>query len=202
LGAYHDRLDALRRLAKDRAATPAEKATARRFAKALADKIGKRPRRVRRKGAGAALPEPPGGEVAAPWIIWLQAALHKIAVAGKWVHAVWIVSLIGLVLISVFVAKPATPGGRHLPRADDGTLLAVAFAMIAVAGLLGFASWWLRTWCGERLRPALIFLTHHAPRSVIASGAGLSAYLEDRFEWPTLFAFATTLAVVFAICIP
>jgi hypothetical protein len=32
MGADHDRLDALRRLAKDRAATPAEKATARRFA--------------------------------------------------------------------------------------------------------------------------------------------------------------------------
>src|SRR5262249_47338614 len=57
--ADHNRLDALRRLAKDRAATPAEKATARRFAKALAAKIGKRPRRSRRKGPGAALPEPP-----------------------------------------------------------------------------------------------------------------------------------------------
>jgi len=45
MGADHIRLDALRRLAKDRAATPAEKATARRLAKALADKIGKRPRR-------------------------------------------------------------------------------------------------------------------------------------------------------------
>ena len=50
MGADHNRLDALRRLAKDRAATPAEKATARRLAKALADKIGKRPHRSRRKG--------------------------------------------------------------------------------------------------------------------------------------------------------
>ena len=43
MSADHNTLDALRRLAKDRAATPAEKATARRFAKALAAKIGKRP---------------------------------------------------------------------------------------------------------------------------------------------------------------
>jgi hypothetical protein len=35
MSADHNRLDALRRVAKDRAATPAEKATARRFAKAL-----------------------------------------------------------------------------------------------------------------------------------------------------------------------
>jgi hypothetical protein len=38
MSADHDRLDALRRLAKDWAATPAEKATARRLAKALAAK--------------------------------------------------------------------------------------------------------------------------------------------------------------------
>ena len=47
MGADHNRLDALRRLAKDRAATPAKKATARRLAKALADKIGKPPGRSR-----------------------------------------------------------------------------------------------------------------------------------------------------------
>jgi len=55
LGADRNTLDALRRLAKDRAATPAEKATARRLAKALAAKIGKRPRRSRRKGHGPVL---------------------------------------------------------------------------------------------------------------------------------------------------
>src|SRR5215467_13043839 len=59
MGADHNTLDALRRMAKDRAATPAEKATARRLAKALAAKIGKRPRRSRRKGYGPALPVPP-----------------------------------------------------------------------------------------------------------------------------------------------
>jgi hypothetical protein len=44
MGADHNRLDALRRLAKGPAATPAEKASARRLAKALADNIAKRPR--------------------------------------------------------------------------------------------------------------------------------------------------------------
>lgn len=43
MSADHNRLEALRRLANDRAATPAEKATARRLAKAFADKLGKRP---------------------------------------------------------------------------------------------------------------------------------------------------------------
>jgi hypothetical protein len=74
MGADHDRLDALRRLAKDRAATPAEKTTARRLAKALAAKIGKRPRRSRRKGHGAALPEPPAARSRRRWIVWLEAA--------------------------------------------------------------------------------------------------------------------------------
>jgi hypothetical protein len=33
--------------------------------------------------------------------------------------------------------------------------------MIAIAGLLAFVAWWLKTWRSERLRPALIFLTEH-----------------------------------------
>jgi hypothetical protein len=40
MGADHNRLDALRRLAKDSAATPGEKATARRLAKPLANRQG------------------------------------------------------------------------------------------------------------------------------------------------------------------
>jgi hypothetical protein len=88
MSADHNRLDALRRLAKDRAATPAEKATARRFAKALAAKIGKRPRRSRRKGSGAALPEPPAARWRRRWVAWLEAVLHKMALAASWVHAI------------------------------------------------------------------------------------------------------------------
>src|SRR5215813_1315696 len=86
MSADHNTLDALRRLAKDRAATPAEKATARRLAMALAAKIGNRPRRGRRTGHGAALPEPPAARRRRLWIAWLEGALNKIEVAG-WVAA-------------------------------------------------------------------------------------------------------------------
>jgi hypothetical protein len=71
--ADHDGLDALWRVVKDQAATPAEKATARRLAKALAAKIGKRPRRSRRKNHAAALPEPPAARWRRHWIVWLAA---------------------------------------------------------------------------------------------------------------------------------
>src|SRR5215467_11360704 len=81
MSADHNTLDALRRLAKDRAATPAEKATARRLAMALVAKIGNRPRRGRRKDHGAALPEPPTARRRRLWIVWLEGALNKIEVA-------------------------------------------------------------------------------------------------------------------------
>jgi len=77
MSADHNTLDALRRLAKDRAATPAEKATARRLAMALAAKIGNRPRRGRRTGHGAALPEPPAARRRRLWIAWLEGALIR-----------------------------------------------------------------------------------------------------------------------------
>jgi hypothetical protein len=202
MSADHNRLDALRRLAKDRAATPAEKAAARRFPKALADKIGKRPRRNRRKGHAAALPEPPAARWRRQWIIRLEAALHKIAVAGGWVHGIWMVSLIGMVLVLIFGSEAVQRQVSDIYLARTLGLLALGLVLIAIAGLVVFIAWWLRTWRGERLRPALIFLTEHAPWLMIASGAGLSAYLEDRFEWPTLLAFATTMVLMFAICIP
>jgi hypothetical protein len=123
-------------------------------------------------------------------------------VAGKWVHGVWIVSIIGLVFVSVFGGEAVQRQAGDIYLVWTLGLLAVAFAMMAIAGLLVFVAWWLSTWRGERLRPALIFLTEHAPWLMIASGAGLSAYLEDRFEWPTLLAFATTMVLMFAICIP
>jgi hypothetical protein len=203
MGADHDRLDALRRLAKDRAATPAEKVTARRFAKALADKIGKRPRRGRRKGGAAALPEPPAARWRRLWIAWLEAALHKIAVAGKWLHVVWFVSVIGLVLMFVFGSKAVRNQAGDVYLVRTLGLLAVAFAMIAVAGLLALAAWWLKTWRGERLRPALILLAKDVmPWLAATAGTGLFVYLEYRFKWPTLLGDATNMAVMFAICIP
>jgi hypothetical protein len=202
MSADHDRLDALRRLAKDRAASPAERATARRFAKTLAEKIGKRPRRSRRKGHDAALPEPPAARWRRRWIVRFELALHKIAVAGHWLHGIWALSIICLVLVSVFGsdAVQRQAGDVYLMRTLG--LLAAGFAMVAVAGLLAFAAWWLRTWRGERLRPALIFMTEYVPWfAMTTAGIGLSIYLEDHFKWPTLLVFGTTIAVTFAISV-
>jgi hypothetical protein len=199
----HDRLDALRRLAKDRAATPAEKAAARRFAKALAAKIGKRPRRGRRRGPSAALPEPPAARWRRLWLVWLEAALHKIAVAGHWLHGIWALSIICLLLVSVFGsdAVQRQAGDVYLMRTLG--LLAAGFALAAIAGLLVFAAWWLKTWRSERLRPALIFVTEHVfGFGILAACIGLSIHLEDSLKWPMWLVLATTWAAMFVIGIP
>jgi hypothetical protein len=155
MSADHDRLDALRRLAKDRAATPAEKATARRFAKALAAKLGKRPRQSRRKRPSAALPEPPAARWRRQWIIRLEAVLHKIAVAGKWVHGVWIVSIIGLVFVSAFGGEAVQRQAGDIYLVRTLGLLAVVFTMMAIAGLLYFPNQACARVCndGRRHRP-------------------------------------------------
>jgi hypothetical protein len=203
MSADHNRLDALRRLAKDRAATPAEKATARRMAKALAEKIGKRPRRSRRKGHAPALPEPPAARWRRIWLVWLEAALHKIAVAGAWLHVVWIASLVGMVLISVFGSDALQRQMRDIYFVRTLGLLGAGLATMAIAGLLAFSAWWLRTWRNERLRSALIFLAEHVPWfAMTIAGIGLWIYLEDHFKWPALLAYATTMAVMFAISFP
>ena len=202
MSADHNRLDALRRLAKDRAATPAEKATARRLAKALAAKIGKRPRRGQRMTGAAALPEPPAARWRRLWIVRLEAALHKIAVAGKWVHAIWIVSLLGLVLIAVFGSEAVQRQAGDIWFVRTLGLLAVGFAMMVIAGLLAFAAWLLKTWRSERLRPALIFLTECVPWLATMAGFGLAVNLEDRFKWPGLLTIAATWVMALAISIP
>src|SRR5215510_16547270 len=102
MSADHNTLDALWRLAKDRAATPVEKATARRFAEALAAKIGNRFRQGQRKSHGTALPEPPTARRRRLWIVWLEGALNKIEVAGWWLHGIWIASIIVLGPLLVF----------------------------------------------------------------------------------------------------
>jgi hypothetical protein len=163
MSADHNTLDALRRLAKDRAATPAEKATARRLAKALAAKIGKRPRRSRRKGHGPALPEPPAARWRRQWVAWLEAVLHKIAVAGSWVHVIWIASLIGLVLMLVFGTEAVRRQAGEVYVMRTLGLLAVVLLVMPLAWFLKLLVWWLKTWNGERLRPALVFLTEHVP---------------------------------------
>jgi hypothetical protein len=194
MSADHNTLDALRRLAKDRAATPAEKATARRLAKVLAAKIGKRPRRSRRKGHGPALPEPPAARWRRVWVVWLEAALNKIAVAGEWVYWFWIASLIVIgpaVIIGVgtdFMRQQV--GYIYLVRSLG--LVAVALVMMAIAGGLAFAAWWLITWRGERLRPALVSLTKTVPWFATVC---LVAYLDHRFK-PILARLAVTPAVM------
>jgi hypothetical protein len=195
MSADHNTLDALRRLAKDRSATPAEKATARRLAKALAAKIGKRPPRSRRKTHGAALPEPPAARWRRQWITWIEVALHKLAVAARWVHVVWLASLIGLVLMLVL--------GTETVRRQAGGLMAVGLLVIPIAGLLKLLAWWLQTWNGERLRPALVFLIRHVPWLGLAAGAiAVNIYLEEHLKWPMLLAFAAAMLPMYAIGIP
>ena len=203
MGADHNTLDALRRMAKDRATTPAEKATARRLAKALAAKIGKRPRRSRRKGNGPALPEPPAARWRRVWVVWLEAALDRIAIAGWWLHVAWIVSIIVLVLMFVTPSDSMRQqaGGFYLVRTL--VLVAAALIMMISGGLFAFAAWWLKTWRSERLRPALLFLSQGVPwLAMMAASMGLIMYLENRLRWPSLVATAAACVVPFAIIAP
>jgi hypothetical protein len=91
-------------------------------------------------------------------------------------------------------------------------LVAVTLIMMAMAGALAFAVWWLKTWRGERLRPALVSLTQGVPWFAIMR---LLAYLDHRFFKPnlaslsaaqTMIGFLAMLAVTSAamvtICIP
>src|SRR5215470_17096064 len=176
--ADHNRLDALRRLAKDRAATPAEKATARRFAKALAAKIGKRPHRSRRKNPGAALPEPPAARWRRRWVAWLEAVLLKMAVALSWVHMIWLASLIGLVLMAVFGTHAVRRQASDVFLMRAVGLMAVGLLIVPLVGLFTLLAWWLKTWRSERLRPTLVFLSEHVPMfAMVAASLGLSVYL-------------------------
>jgi uncharacterized membrane protein len=79
--------------------------------------------------------------------------LHKIEVAGSWLHVVWIVSLIGMVLVLVFGSETMRrqAGDIYIVR----TLWLLAAALVAISGLRALAAWWLKTWRGERLREAL-----------------------------------------------
>jgi hypothetical protein len=111
------------------------------FAKALADKIGKRPRRSRHKSHAAALPEPPAARWWRRWRVRLEAALHKIAVAGKWLRAVWIVSIVALVLMNAFRSEAVRRQAGDIYLVRTLGLVAVVFAMMAIAGLLTFIAW-------------------------------------------------------------
>jgi hypothetical protein len=199
----HERLAALRRITVKRGATKAEAATAKRLADKLAAKIGKKPRARRRKGQAAALPEPPAARWRRLWLVWLEAALHKIAVAGHWVHGIWIVSIIGMLLIFVFGSDTLRREASDIYIVRTLGLLGAGLALMTIAGLLAFAIWWLRTWRSERLRSAVIFLSEHVPEfAMVAACIGLSIYLENHWKCPWLLAYATTLAVMAAFGIP
>jgi hypothetical protein len=203
MSADHNRLDALRRLAKDRAATPAEKATARRLARALAAKIGNRPRHSRRKASGAALPEPPAARWRRFWVLWLEAALQKIEVAGSWVHVIWIASLIGLVLMFVFGTEAVRRQAGEVLVVRTFGLLAVVLLVVPITCFLKLLAWWLKTWRDERLRPALVFLSRHVLWLGMAAGAiATNVYLENHLKWPMLLAYAAAMVAMYAICIP
>src|SRR5262245_39805811 len=75
--------------------------------------------------------------------------------------------------------------------------------MMISGGLFAFAAWWLKTWRGERLRPALLFLSQGVPwLAMMAASMGLIMYLENRLKWPSLVASAAACVVPFAIIAP
>jgi hypothetical protein len=204
----HERLDALRRLARDRAATPAEKATARRLAKALAARIGEWRRGSRRKGNGAALPEPPEGRWRRIWGNRLDGMLD-------W--ADWLTMKAMPVLLVLFALPPVVFAldfltghklipGEHILAAflvKYGVLFALVILSAIILGPIILVRWWIRTWRSERLRPVLVFLSQHVPwLAMLAATLALNAYLESRLKWPTLLAFAVALAAMYAIAVP
>ena len=181
MGADHNRLDALRRLAKDRAATPAKKATARRLAKALADKIGKRPQRGRRRGQGPACQSHRrrgGGACGSP-------GLRLRSIRSRWPGVGYTAS--GSSASSAWCSCSCSGSEAVRRQAGDVylvrtlALVAVALVIVVATALFTFIAWWLKTWRGERLRPALVFLNKHVPGfAMMAVCIGLSAYLEHR----------------------
>jgi hypothetical protein len=74
------------------------------------------------------LPEPPAARWRRPCILWLEAALHKIAVAGRWLHRFWIVSIIGLTLVFVFGTEAVRRLAFDVYFVRTSALVAVALA--------------------------------------------------------------------------
>jgi len=196
MSADHNTLDALRRLTKNRAATPAEKATARRLAMALAAKIGNRPRRGRRKGHGAALPEPPAARRRRLWIVWLEGALNKIEVAGWWLHGIWIVSIVVLGPLLVFGSDAVRQQVFDVYLVRSLGLVGAALVMATVAGLLTFVAWWLRTLPGERLRSAHAWSAKTLPPiGIMGAAITAGAMIEHRVTGRSVLVECATMIV-------
>jgi hypothetical protein len=71
--------------------------------------------------------------------------LHKIAVAGSWLHVIWIVSVIGMLFVLVFGSETLRRRAVDVYFVRTVGLLAVALVVIGVAGLLKITAWWLKT---------------------------------------------------------
>jgi hypothetical protein len=162
-----ERLAALRRVTVKRGATRAEAATAKRLADQLAARLGKRPSRRRRKGPQVALPEPPGWRRKRLWLLWLEAALDKIAWAASILHGFWIASLAILIIVPVLFGLETAIRFSALYLARGLILIAVALLLGLAAMLLAVAAWWLRTLPGERLRATVLWTVGVLPFGLI-----------------------------------
>ena len=123
--------------------------------------------------------------------------------AGWWLHVAWIGSIVVMVLMFITPSDSMRQqaSGFYLVRTMG--LVAAAVIMMIAGGLFAFAAWWLKTWRGERLRPALLFLSQGVPwLAMMAVSIGLIMYLENRLKWPSLVASAVACVVPFAIIAP
>src|SRR5262249_3614248 len=112
---------------------------------------------------------------------------HKIWLAGRWVHGIWIVSLVAVVLVMLFGSEAVRRLVAEVYLVRTLGLVAAGLAMMTLGGLLTFVALWLRTWRNERLRSALVFLAEHVPWfAMLAAGIGVSVYLEGHSKWPHL----------------
>src|SRR5262249_4002189 len=137
------------------------------------------------------------------WIARLEAALHKVVVAGAWLHAIWLASLVGMGLVLALGSDALRKQANDVYFIRTLWLLAAALIIMAIAGALMLTKWWLKTWRRERLRPALVFVAEQlATVTLITACVGVGEYLEKHLKWPGLLAFAVSLIVAVALSFP
>lgn len=151
-----ERLAALRRITVKRGATKAEAATAKRLADQLAARLGKRPRRGRRKGPKVALPEPSRYRRKRLWLFWLEAGLEKIVWAIVLLKIFWVATLPIAIGLLVFAHDDLRKQVENLYFARALLLMAGGLVLGGVGAALATVVWWLRTLPGERLRGAVL----------------------------------------------
>jgi len=115
----------------------------------------------------------------------------------------WIGSIIVLVLMFAIPSDSVRQQAGDFYLVRTLGLVTAALIMMITGGIFALAAWWLKTWRGERLRPALLFLSQGVPwLAMMAASIGLIMYLENRLKWPSLVAFAAASVVPFAIIAP